>query len=178
MVHTTPRLLIRPLSIRDASDFFAYRSDPEVTKFQSFHSSTLEDAQNLIRSMEGRNSWKKGEWLQLAIEHLADKKVVGDLGIKPEGYDERVVEVGITLSKPYQGQGIAKEAMGVVIQALFEKHAAHRVLCYIDVENAPSVAMFESLGFRREGLTIQSFCNKGVWRDEYLYAVLSSEWKQ
>ena len=40
------------------------------------------------------------------------------------------------------------------------------------------VAMFESMGFRREGLTIQSFCNKGVWRDEYLYAVLSSEWKQ
>ncbi|MBK6901722.1 MAG: GNAT family N-acetyltransferase [Saprospirales bacterium] len=178
MIHTTPRLRIRPLSIGDAADFFAYRSDPEVTKFQSYHSSTLEDAQLLIRSMEGRAFGKKGEWLQLAILHLADKKVVGDLGIKPEGYDERVVEVGVTLSKAYQGQGIAKEAMGAVIQALFQQHGVHRVLCYIDVENAPSVAMFESMGFRREGLTIQSFCNKGVWRDEYLYAVLSSEWKQ
>ena len=178
MIQSTRRLLIRPLSTADAGDFFAYRSDPQVFKFQSSHFQSLEDARALIQSMEGRTFGKRGEWVQLAIKHLADEKVVGDIGLKPEGHDERVVEVGVSLAKPYQGQGIAKEALRAVISSLFQDHAVHRVLGYIDVENAPSIALFESLGFRREGHTLQSFCNKGVWRDEYLYAVLGSEWSE
>lgn len=177
MVCSTPRLLIRPLTVADGEDFFAYRSDPVVTKFQSYHFNTLEDASAHIRMLQDRMFGTRGEWVQLGIQHVADNKVVGDIGLKPEGHDERVVEVGITLSGDYQGKGIAREALRGVLKALFNDYPVHRVQCYIDTENAASVTLFEKLGFRREGHTLQSFCNKGTWRDEYLYAVLATEWK-
>lgn len=176
MVCSTPRLLIRPLTVADGEDFFAYRSDPLVTHFQSYHFNTLENATAHILTLQDQMFGQRGQWVQLGIQHLADNKVVGDIGLKPEGYDERVVEVGITLSREYQGKGIALEAMKSVLKALFHDYPVHRVICYVDTENQPSINLFEKLGFRKEGHTRQSFCNRGIWRDEYLYAILAKEY--
>ena len=176
MLINTPRLQIRPVTAADAADFFAYRSDPGVTKFQSYHFEDLEAATSHILALAGRTFGKKGEWVQMAICHIQDEKMVGDIGLKPEGYDERIVELGITLSASYQGQGIAREALSAVLGDLFRNHSIHRAIGYIDTENSASVKLFESLGFRREGRMLQSFNNKGVWRDEFLYAILSSEY--
>jgi RimJ/RimL family protein N-acetyltransferase len=51
------------------------------------------------------------------------------------------------------------------------------VIAITDVENAPSVALLERLGLRREGHFRQNVWFKGKWGDEYLYAMLQEEWQ-
>ncbi|MDQ3238409.1 MAG: GNAT family N-acetyltransferase, partial [Actinomycetota bacterium] len=52
----------------------------------------------------------------------------------------------------------------------------HRLVAITDQENEPSFGLLERLGFRREGSFAQNAWFKGGWTDEYLYAILRSEW--
>lgn len=48
----TGRLLIRNLNLSDLSNFHAYRSNPEVTKYQGFDVFTMEQAESFIISQK------------------------------------------------------------------------------------------------------------------------------
>jgi RimJ/RimL family protein N-acetyltransferase len=54
----------------------------------------------------------------------------------------------------------------------------HRVTAIVDATNAPAARLLERLGLRREGHFLQNVWFKGKWGDEFLYAVLQSEWSQ
>ena len=101
---------------------------------------------------------------------------MGDCAFKIEEDDERQGEIGYTLARAYQGRGIASEAVSRVLEYAFASLGLHRVIAITDVENAPSVALLERLGLRREGHFHQNVWFKGKWGDEYLYAMLQEEW--
>ena len=42
-------------------------------------------------------------------------------------------------------------------------------------ENAPSIAILENLGFKKEGLLRDKIMIQDRWRDHYLYGLLASE---
>jgi RimJ/RimL family protein N-acetyltransferase len=52
----------------------------------------------------------------------------------------------------------------------------YRVVATADRQNAPSVALLERLGMRREGSFTRNVWFKGHWASEYLYAILKDEW--
>lgn len=58
----------------------------------------------------------------------------------------------------------------------FDTLRLDRVVARVDGRNAPSVALLERLGMRREGHFVENSWFKGRWADEYLYAVLRHEW--
>jgi RimJ/RimL family protein N-acetyltransferase len=118
-----------------------------------------------------------GQWFQIAIELKETGMLVGDCALKIEEHDERQAEIGYTLSRPYQGRGIASEAVACVLEYAFVTLGLHRVVAVTACENAASVALLERLGQRREGHFRQSVWLKGKWRDEYLYAMLQEEWR-
>ncbi len=51
----TKRLCIQNLDVSDQQDFYAYRSNPEVTKFQGFYVFTWEQAGKFIDTNNKRN---------------------------------------------------------------------------------------------------------------------------
>lgn len=168
----TARLRIRRIHPVDLDDFFAYRSDPEVCRFQGYDPIEYENAREWIAAMPDVEFGVAHTWTQHGVEHKASGRLIGDIGLKPEG-DTRIVEYGISFSREFQGQGLASEALSVVIGHLFGELKIHRVIGYCDIENAACIRMMERVGFRREGHLRQSFCDKGAWRDEYLYALLA-----
>src|SRR5205807_8892992 len=91
-------------------------------------------------------------------------------------YNERQAEIGYTLSRPYQGRGIASEAISRLLEYAFVTLDLHRVIAITDCENTASIALLERLGLRREGHFLQNVWFKGKWGDEYLYAILKEEW--
>src|SRR5690606_36163156 len=105
------RLLIRKLHKRDLDDFHFYRSNPEVTKYQSFDIMSLEDAAHFIAAQEAVDFTIPGTWSQYGIEHKLENKIIGDCAIKLRLDEPRIAEVGITISHAYQKMGYAKEAM-------------------------------------------------------------------
>lgn len=173
----TGRIIIRPLRTEDLHDLHAYRSDPEVCKFQGYAPATLEESRGFIEWAMCNEYGTAHKWSQRGIELKSEKRLIGDVGLKPE-FDTRIAEFGISLNRSYHGQGLAAEALSAIFDHLFNEREVHRITALMDVENAAMIALAERLGLRREGHYKKSFYDHGEWRDELFYALLASEWRR
>lgn len=169
----TERLLLKRLTPSDAHDVFAYRSDPEIYRFQNFKPGTIEEAIDFIsRCAQTPNI--EGSWYQLGV--FFNNKLIGDLGLHFLGPNNSQVEIGYTIARPYQRNGYGKECVVNILDFLFVTLKKHRVIASVDPMNEASVRLLEKLGFRREGLLRKSILVGGNWEDDLMYAMLEEEW--
>jgi RimJ/RimL family protein N-acetyltransferase len=173
---TTRLLNIRNLKPTDLSDFFMYRSNPDVTKYQGFDVMTIEQADEFIKGQLDKEFGKAGEWVQYGIENQATGKLIGDCAIKLDQYDTRIAEIGITISHLEQKKGYAKEVLLGILAFLFDTKKIHRVVEIVDTENSASINLLKSTGFKQEGHFIENVFFKGKWGSEFQYAMLKREW--
>ena len=170
----TPRLLVGWLEDRHLETFVAYRSDPEVARYQSWSDYDAARGQALIDALKGRRFGEEG-WAQLAIERRGSGEHVGDLAVR--FFDEgRQAELGFTLAPPQQGLGYVTEAARGLLGVLFGLMELHRVIAITDEANAAAIATLERLGLRLEGRYRKNVFFKGAWGDERSYALLREEW--
>lgn len=146
----TERLILRKLRMSDLEEFHSFRSNPEICKFQSFLSFTIEDSKKFIEEQSKTEFGTPGEWVQTGIVWKENNKLVGDFALKPEMDEPRTVEIGVTLNIPYQGKGFAIEAFTKVFEYLFTETETHRIIGLLDTENIGSRKLMENLNFRRE----------------------------
>jgi len=173
LLHTR-RLILRRLVPADAAALARYRGLAEVARYQSWEAFTLADAERLVAAQEAVVPDTPGTWLQLGI--VADGTLIGDCGLHTRSDDARQVELGITLDPAHQGQGYAAETLGAVLGYVFGRLGKHRVTATTDAANDSAAALFERLGFRREGHYRRNVWFKGTWGDEFLFAILREEW--
>ena len=172
----TPRLLLRPLTAPDAPAVFAYRSIPEVGRYQGWSLISLADVVALAQSQQSLEPDTPGTWYQLVLSLRPGRTVIGDLGLHFLDEPPATVELGITLAPEHQGQGYATEAVRAVGEYIFKTLGKHRLVASVDPRNAASIALLERVGLRREGQFRQSLWLKGEWVDDWIYAILAAEW--
>jgi RimJ/RimL family protein N-acetyltransferase len=173
------RVALRRFQPRDVTEFVAYRSSPDVARYQSWDAPyPREEGERFIREIAKDHPDTAGEWFQFAVALRATGQLIGDCAAMPLADDPRQCEIGFTLAERYQGHGYATEAVRLLIGYLFTARRKHRIIAYCDARNAPSAAVLERLGMRREGHLHESTWAKGEWTDDLLYAVLDHEWQQ
>jgi RimJ/RimL family protein N-acetyltransferase len=172
----TARLLVRRFQDGDLAAFLAYRNDPEVARYQGWDSIPESAGLAMIQEQKRIEPGVPGQWFQFAIELKDTRQLAGDCGLSVLVQDARQAQLGITLAREHQGQGLATEAVIAVLDYAFINLDLHRVVATVDVENVRSAALMERVGLRREGHFIKNAWFKGHWSDEYLYAVLQAEW--
>ena len=75
----TERLLLRKITLNDASDMFEYASNPEVSQYTMWSTHTsLEDTKYFLRSLT--KMYKRRELVDWGIVHKAEKKFIGTCG--------------------------------------------------------------------------------------------------
>lgn len=174
----TDRLLLRPFEDRDIEPFSAYRSDPDVARYQSWEAPfSIEQATRFVEAMKESEFAVRGEWYQIAVELKSEALLVGDCAFCISHEDGQQAEIGCTFDPGHQGKGFATEAVTKLLEILFDGLGLHRVYAICDVRNTPSYRVLERLGFRRETHSIESYWSKGEWTSEYTYAMLAREWK-
>lgn len=180
MIHLeTPRLILRPFQEADLEAFSAYRSDPEVARYQSWEAPyTLAQAAAFLEEMKNTQPGTPGEWYQIAIERKSTPGLIGDCAFHILAHDPRQAEIGFSLARAYQRQGYATEAVRRLLESLFSELDLHRVTATCDAENTASARLLERVGMRREGHFIENIWFKGAWGSEFAYAVLQEEWKR
>ena len=109
------------------------------------------------------------------MELKGTEALVGDLGFRISE-DGMQGKVGYTLAREHWGKGYATEAVSRLLDHAFGALGLHRVCAVVDQENAPSAAVLERLGLRREGAFVENAWFRGWWSSEYLYATLRKEW--
>jgi RimJ/RimL family protein N-acetyltransferase len=174
----TERLVLRPLQLDDAPAFAAYRSDPNIARYQSWDTTyALTDAKQLVALQDGVALGDPGAWLQLAAVDRVTGALCGDCAVRVATDQPQTAEVGVTFAPATQGSGLATEALGAVVTRLFEAHGLHRIFAQADDRNLPVHHLLERLGFRCEARLVEADWFKGEWTTLRIYACLRHEWR-
>ncbi|WP_433718768.1 GNAT family N-acetyltransferase [Actinoplanes sp. CA-051413] len=174
MLLTTERLVLRRFRPADAETLAAYRTDPEVARYQSWNSPyPVEKARYAIESMAAADPDQPG-WFQYAVELTAERAHIGDVAVNL--HDNRMqAQLGYSLAPARQGRGYATEAVRAVLDHLFRVKGLHKVSAECDARNVASYRLLERTGFQREGLLRQHTWSKGEWTDDLRYGLLESD---
>lgn len=168
----TARLVVRRFTDADAEALAAYRSHPDVARFQNWDPPyTVDDARELIAGSADSDLPALGEWVQVGVEHGG--ALIGDVGVFVDS-GGGVAEVGYSLHPDHQGNGFATEAVGAVVDALLAG-GVHRVEAGVDPENVASRRLLERLGFEREGLARRAYRLRDHFVDDERWALLADD---
>lgn len=74
------------------------------------------------------------------------------------------------------GQGLGGEALRLALNFAFNELNLHRVQLTVFAYNDRAIALYEKLGFVREGIYREFLCRDGQRYDMYLYGLLRREW--
>jgi RimJ/RimL family protein N-acetyltransferase len=142
----TERLILRRSRPDDAETISAYRSDPEVHRFQGWERTDTQGVRAEIEEMASRVPGEPGGWVQLSVERREDGRLIGDVGLSPADGEPGVVKVGYTMSPAFQRQGYGAEAVGALVSFAFTRLGADVVRAYTSVQNVPSIRVAEKVG--------------------------------
>ncbi len=175
----TDRLYLRPLDTPDIQAFSAYRSDPDIARYQGWGTPfTEEQAEEFIEQMKAVTPGEIGQWLQLGMELKDGGTLIGDVAFQIIKDSHRQAEIGMTLSANHHGKGYGSEAVTTLVNYLFGELQVHRIIANCDPENYPAHRLLERVGFRREGCFVESLWYKGYWASELWFAMLDREWME
>lgn len=146
----TQRLLLRPFKQTDLDDFYEYASVEGVGEMAGW-----KHHENKEQSLEILNRFIENDQ-DFAIVFKKSGKVIGSLGVKKYGLEEKLTEfdgyigreIGYVLSKAFWGQGLMTEAVKAVIDYLFDALHYDFLTCgYYDF-NVRSKRVQEKCGFK------------------------------
>jgi RimJ/RimL family protein N-acetyltransferase len=144
----TPRLRLRRSRPEDAETISAYRSDPEVHRYQGWERTDPDGVRGEIEEMARRAPGAPGGWTQLSVEERETGQLVGDVGVSPAEDEPGVIKIGYTMSPSFQGRGYATEAVGALIAYAFDTLGAEVVRAYASADNLPSIRVAEKVGMQ------------------------------
>ena len=170
----TQKLMLRPFREADLDEFLAYRNDPEVARFQDWKEIPHEAALAFLRRNAQSSPGKPGQWQQIAIALHPSDRLIGDIGLFRRD-DGCSAELGFTLATRHQGQGLAREALAGLIDALFERSGLERLEAETDTRNVSAMALLARLGFEVRSTAEVVF--KGRNCHEHTYTLSRAAWR-
>lgn len=177
MIHAyTDRLVVRRPSRSDLHAFLAYRNADENMRLQPIEPMREADALTFLGNQAELDFDADNCWLMFAIELRDSGCMIGEIGIYVESKSKRTGDIGWSINKVFRGRGYATEAARCLLDFAFIERQLHRVTATTSAQNTSSVRVMERLGMRHEGTMLKSSLIRGDWHDDYLYAMLRSEW--
>jgi ribosomal-protein-alanine N-acetyltransferase len=168
----TERFVLRELTRADAPALYPSFSDPDVMRWWSRgpFASEAELAEWLVPD----SGWEEGRsW---AVAESEAGPAVARLSAMDRG--DGITELGWLVIREWQGQGVAREALGALIEHLFDVEGRRRLYADIDPDNAASNRLVESLGFTLEGRLREQWTTHIGSRDSLIWGLLASEWNK
>ena len=172
----TDRLLLRPFCPEDADAMFRnWASDPEVTKYLTWpHHASV----NLTRFL--LESWSRDydspscyHWAIVLREQGPEP--IGSISVVNLNEEIRLAEIGYCLGRNWWHRGIMTEALGAVMDYLFDQVGFLRIEARHDPANPRSGAVMRSCGMHLEAYTRSSDRNNQGIVDTCHYTLLKQE---
>ena len=173
----TERLILRKLTMRDASDMFRYCQDKEVARHVLWeaHTSILETRAYIRYNLYQYRSGEPASWCIVLRE---TNRVVGTIGYMSYNADNSTVEIGYSLAREQWGKGLMTEALLAVIGETFRTLKVHRIEAMHFTDNPASGRVMEKCGMTHEGHMRERICCKGVFRDVEMWGILRKDWEK
>lgn len=175
----TKRLVIRRFRPDDAPRFSAYRSIPDVARYQSWEPPySLDEASVFVAEMMACHPDTEGEWHQFAVTRRDSTDLIGDVALHVIEGDAGTVEIGYSFDPAHGGHGLASEAVAAMVDYCLKSRGKNEVMAWTDTRNPRSIALLERLGFQCDTASRQRTLFKNEWCDEDRYVMTATTWAE
>jgi ribosomal-protein-alanine N-acetyltransferase len=169
------RILLRPVQADDIPDLFEMNRDDVTTRYLPYASwQSLEDGAAWFKRISDLAAG--GTSLQLVMVEKASGRVIGACVLFRYEEGSARAEIGYAMARAYWGKGLAREAIGLLVEQAFIVHGVRRLEAEVNPLNQASVRLLTTLGFVLEGQLRQRWMAKGIVYDTHLYGLLHDEW--
>ena len=123
--------------------------------------------------------WQKSDRdIPFAVRLIEDDALIGLVSLEGILWAHGVAWLGIGIGdRARWGQGYGREAMELILRYGFDELNLHRIQLTVFEYNDRAIALYEKLGFRREGVYREFMQREGRRYDMYLYGLLRREWE-
>jgi len=164
-------IFIRPLdATRDGPGLHAIFGDEASCRYLT-SPPTASVAQTVLMLTAWQSAGPDISWT-LALS--PDGPAVGRIAVYARGRNN-VWEAACMIAPHVRGRNLAARALSLALDQAFDDRGARRIIADIDPDNAPSIRVFEKLGFTCEGRL------RGEWemhigiRDSLIYGLLRED---
>lgn len=176
-VFNTPRFTLRAITEADVDALFENFSDHALMRY--YDGTPLADraaVRGLLDTWRRRE--RKGTGLRWAIVLKRDNRLVGTCGLHDIDRRARCAEIGCEVGRVFWGRGVMPEVGAVIGRHAFEALDLKRLDACIAPANRASIALVESLGFRRRRLLPQRMVVNGQRSDMILYSMTRARYRK
>lgn len=168
----TRRLLLRPLTERDAECLLALYGNEEFMRYSGMDLwRSLDDAQNFLIRAAGQA--RDGMAIRKAL--LLDHQFIGTCSLLNIDSHDRRCEIGYGLAPTHWGLGLAREAVEAMLEHAFTRLSMRRIEAYVDPRNLASIRILECFGFRLEGTLKEHLLTSQGAADSHIFGLLDRE---
>ena len=178
----TERLVIRPSRWDDTDTFYEWELLPEVTKFFSIRDS--QSKEDVVRKYVADSDDPKARQFTICLKAgtpgipEAGGRMIGRI-VLADIEDEWKAEIWriYIADTALRGRGLGKEAMLAMMKYCFEELNLKRL--YLDhYTGNPASFLYQSLGFKYEGVLRDNCRKNGRLYDVHLMSILASEYAE
>lgn len=170
---TGERVLLRPVSVDDAPHLAAMLADPDGMRLTGTHATFTDEQLRAWYASRGEQT----DRLDLAVVDRATGAYAGEVVLNELDEDNLCCGFRISLGPAARGRGLGSEATRLAVGHAFETVGLHRVELEVYAFNPRARAVYEKVGFVREGVRRDALRWGGEWVDAITMAILSSQWK-
>ncbi len=165
-------ITLRPLHESDIPHIYEALQDPLIPKFTTIPSGyTIAHAEQFVREKAPISFIEKKE-ITFAITF--DDAFAGVTSLHSINLSDHASEVGFWMTSHLRGKGICTTAAKLISEYGFMTMGFQRIEGIVDVENAPSRAVFLSAGYELEGIMRKKVTrNDGRQVDMALYSKIA-----
>lgn len=160
------RVKLRPMVAADAEHMWRDVTDAEATRLTGSHDAfTPEQIEHWCASRADQN-----DRLDLAVIDRATGEWAGEVVINDWDPDNRSCGFRIALGAHARDRGLGTEATRLIVDYVFDELDVNRLELEVFLFNPRGLAVYEKVGFRREGVRREAL----RWDGDYVDAVMMS----
>lgn len=171
------RLMLRPITVDDASSIFQLRSNPKVMKFMD-HAPMASDTEAFDLIFRIAAEFKENETPFWAVARKAAvDRMIGYAGFIRWKKTHFRAEAACLLDPQHWGHGFATEALAQVLRYGFNAMRLHSVEANVNPKNGAAIALLKKLGFVREAMFKEDFYFQGRFVDSEVHSLLERRFR-
>jgi RimJ/RimL family protein N-acetyltransferase len=165
---------LRDLRRSDAQSLFAELASPEVKRFMWAPPPSVEAFAQFVDWAHAERA--TGKYVCYGIVPAGEEHAVGVFELRQLQPGFVRGELGFVMPPRLWGRGIFIEAARLVLDFGFRVVKIHRIEARSPVDNDRGNAALQRIGAHREGRLRGAFFRDGEWLDQYLWAILDTDW--
>ncbi|WP_217561853.1 GNAT family N-acetyltransferase [Paenibacillus sp. GbtcB18] len=176
MLFESSRVSFRKMTEEDAAVYHTWRNDMEVMRTTNpsldlfTYAETRQFVEQVILGSDTSKSYM--------ILDKESGRPIGITSLIQLDYKNRSAECILDIGeKEFWGKGYGTESLRLLLNYAFLELNLHRVSLRVFAFNDKAVALYEKIGFKREGVSRQAVFREGNWHDILHMGILQEEYR-